>query len=576
MRLRTPLMVLLLCLAPHAGAQQVDWRPLSADLFEQASSRQRFVFLYLEAVWCHWCHVMQRETLANPEVATALGRRWIATRVDHDANPLLANRYRDYGWPALIFFAPDGTELVKRAGYLAPQAFLDLLAAIEADPTPEAAGALRGGAQQTQAQALSAAERALLEEKFRATDDPRRAGLRTPQKFLDRDTVEYALLHEPAIAVRTLDAAQRLLDPVWGGVYQYSTGSDWNRPHYEKLMRTQAGYLRIYARAHAQLGRATDLNVAQRIRDYMLDFLQAPNGAFHPSQDADLVRGSKADDYFALDDAQRRRRGMPRVDPALYADASGLAAEALATLYEVSGDEQALTAARQAAQWLISQRRLPDGRYRHGERDREGRYLGDTLHAARAFLQLYRVTAERHWLAQAQASADALARHFRAADAGLLTATGAIGPLQPLPVVEENIYAARLLNLLAHYGGRAADRELALHALRFLVQPALVRDAYTEPGILLADAELASDPAHFTIVGPRHDAQAAALHAVALRAPGSYKRVEWWDRAEGPLPHADIEYPRLARPAAYVCAAGRCSLPSFTPEAYAQAIARLR
>jgi uncharacterized protein len=574
MILRTVFAVLLLCLAARSGAQAPDWRPFSPALFEQAADEQRLVFLYLEAVWCHWCHVMQRETLADPRVAAALGRRWIATRVDHDANPLLANRYRDYGWPALIFFGPDGTELVKRAGYIPPQAFLDLLAAIEADPTPETAPP--AAAKIVRSQALDAEQRSLLERKFRSTDDPARGGLHTAQKFLDRDTVEYALLHEPAIALRTLDAARKLLDPVWGGVYQYSTGSSWEHPHYEKLMRTQAGYLRVYARAHAQLGREGDLRVAQRIRDYLLGFLRAPNGAFYPSQDADLVPGQKADGYFALNDAQRRQRGMPRIDPALYADASGLAAEALATLYEASGDEQALAAAREAAHWLITQRRLPDGSYRHGERDREGRYLGDTLHAARAFLQLYRVTAERHWLAQAQASADALARHFRAADAGLLTATGAIGPLQPLPVVEENIYAARLLNLLAHYGGRAADRELALHALRFLVQPARVRDAYTEPGILLADAELASDPAHFTIVGPRRDAQAAALYAVALRAPGSYKRVEWWGRAEGPLPHADIEYPRLARPAAYVCAAGRCSLPSFTPEAYAQAIARLR
>ncbi|MGF2075888.1 hypothetical protein, partial [Enterococcus casseliflavus] len=77
--------------------------------------------------------------------------------------------------------------------------------------------------------------------------DAARGGLRLAQKYLDRDSVEYALTRgaqgvdvERGRASQTLDAATALLDPVWGGVYQYSTGGDWRRPHFEKLATRQA------------------------------------------------------------------------------------------------------------------------------------------------------------------------------------------------------------------------------------------------------------------------------------------------------------------------------------------------
>jgi hypothetical protein len=66
-----------------------------------------------------------------------------------------------------------------------------------------------------------------------------------------------------------------------------------------------------------------------------------------------------------------------------------------------------------------------------------------------------------------------------------------------------------------------------------------------------------------TVVGPKGDAATRALHRAALRVPGVYRRIEWWDRAEGTLPNADVAYPELDRPAAFFCAQGRCSLPVF-------------
>lgn len=578
------LRALLLCLCVFSIARPafasesnaIQWQPWSPQVFEQAKAQHKFVFLYLEAVWCHWCHVMQQDTFADPAVQNALAKNYIAVRADHDADPLLASRYRDYGWPALIFFAPDGTELVKRAGYIPSQGFTSLLAAIVNDPNPEEAAppATIAGASR-----LPASTRQNLLKVHDDSYDHKLGGLKSAMKFLDRDSVEYSIMHaadlrEADKATQTLDAARALLDPVWGGVYQYSTGGDWNSPHTEKIMRSQAGYLRIYALAYARFGRKQDLLTAQAIRDYLKDFLRSPQGAFYVSQDADLIQGEKAHDYFALDDAQRRKRGMPRIDRHLYTDANGQAAEALAALYEASGDEEALAMARDAMNWVMTHRPLKGGGFRHDQADRGGPYLSDTLAMGRASLALYRATAERPWLNHAVQAARFIGKNFRGSGAGFLSARAAVGPVKPLPDVQENISAARFFNLLSHYQGDIKLKAQAEHAMKFLSAYADGL-AVEEAGILLADEELSNDPAHFTILGSKQDAVAQDLFSVARKTSGSYKRVEWWDKAEGPLPNPDVTYPRFPKSAGFICVAGRCSLPSFTPENYRRQIATL-
>src|ERR1700743_2218140 len=104
-------------------------------------------------------------------------------------------------------------------------------------------------------------------------------------------------------AKRSLTAQLQLLDPVWGGVYQYSTDSDWKHPHFEKLATVQGQYLRIYALASAAFGKSDDAQAVREIKRYIDAFLKSPDGAFYVSQDADLKPGEHSSDYFALDDA---------------------------------------------------------------------------------------------------------------------------------------------------------------------------------------------------------------------------------------------------------------------------------
>lgn len=559
--------------APAAESSLIDWHSDERSAFEQARSENKPVLLYLEAVWCHWCHVIDRETYGNDAVAALINAAFVPLRIDQDSRPDLANRYRNFGWPATIFLTPDGVDMVKRQGYIAPEPMRRLLQAIVDDPSPEAAAALNLPEVYQTSSSLDETVQATLEQRHLATFDPALGGLRSAQKLVDRDSVEWDLVlaidGDPAAesrARKTLDAALALIDPVWGGVYQYSTHGDWQHPHFEKLATGQGEYLRIYALAYAALDEPSYLNAARQIESYLMRFLINQDGVFAASQDSDLIQGRKASDYFALDDAGRRALGIPRIDEAIYSRENGAIIEGLATLAEVTRDQQTLATAERAARWIMAHRGRDDGGFLHGPDDPAGPYLGDDLRMGRALLALYRVTADQRWLHAASTVLDRIGVLYPAAQAGYLAASPEGALIRPVPQLDENLSLIRFANLTHHYTGKDNHREIAEIGMRFVATPEVALSRITEAGVLLANRELNRDPLHLTVVGPKADPQAQRLHHALLDQPGWYKRLEWWDRDEGPLPRDDIGYPTLDRSAAFVCTENRCSLPLWTPE----------
>ena len=564
------LCIILTLISTVCAAESIAWQPWSEAVFAQAKQEGRFVLLDLEALWCHWCHVMDEQTYHDDAVMKLIRERYIAVRVDQDARPDLSRRYEDYGWPATIVFAPDGKEIVKRSGYVPAQRFAALLAAIVKDPTPVKYRDSEPPKQFSNSPLLPDDVRRTLKKGFVDSHDFKLGGLRQQQKFMDRDSVEYALMlarngdqQARKMAAQTLAGSLNLIDPVWGGVYQYSTDGDWKHPHYEKIMFVQAEHMRLYSLAALALDDRRYLDAAKKIYDYTSGFLLAPDGAFYVSQDADLVRGRHSEDYFALSDAGRRGRGMPAIDTHLYARENGWIIQGLAAYFAAGGDAEVLRRAVTAARWALAERALAPGGFRHDETDAAGPYLEDTLAMGRGFLALYQVTGEREWLRHAENAEHFIHARFAGA-AGYDTAAATGGMLAPRPQTDENIMMARFANLLARYTGSNEYRAHADLAMRFLVTREVALKRRSEAGILIADAELASSPAHLTVVGAKSDPAAQALFAKAQGHPQGYKRVEWWDRAEGLMPNPDVQYPQLPRAAAYVCAQNRCSLPAFT------------
>lgn len=566
----------LLCKASAAEvpAQTIEWHQWSDKIFEQAKAEHRFVLLDLGAGWCHWCHVMDEITYADPKVIELLRSRYLAVKVDQDSRPDLANRYEDYGWPATIVFNVDGSEIVKRQGYIPSKPMASLLQAIIDDPSPGPSVQPEPVVVAAQDAALTVDQRKAMRTAIASAYDQERGGWGTIHKYLNWNQMEYCLVAGAAgdseaeeMAKHTLQSGLKLVDPAWGGVYQYSTDGDWDHPHFEKIMPFQAENMRVFALAAMFLREPKWIEPAQKIRGFLDHFLTSPEGAFYTSQDADLVEGEYAEKYFTLDDAGRRKLGVPRVDTHLYARENGLAITGLCSLYAASGDAAVLGEARKAMEWVQSHRSLAGGGFKHGESDIAGPYLADNLAMARALLEMYAVTAERAWLVSAADTASFMGAKFHV-DAGFATAaTGASASMKPKAQVDENIALARFCRLLFFYTGKDEFQQMAAHAMRYLASSTVSESqVFDTGGILLADWELGREPLHVTVVGDKKDPQAAALFRTALAGIPGYARVEWYDPSEGPLPHADVEYPAGTKARAFLCTSNSCSPPISTTE----------
>jgi uncharacterized protein len=581
-------LLLILVAGPARAETTLPWQKWSPALFETAAREDKYILLHMAAVWCHWCHVMEGTTYRDPAIQKAILDKFIPVRVDQDSDPELSYRYENWGWPATIMLDKDGNEIFKRRGYIPPELFAKLLAAVIEDPS--ALPSLTMGATvDPDAVGLSDARRARTESLMLQSYDKQHGGFGETQRLVHGDTLEWALdrsrpLQRNAdtdiwrdVAGRTLTGARRLIDPVWGGMFQYSDKVDWSGPHFEKLLNVQRDAMRAYVLAW-QIGRDdADLRAAKDIGRWLMDFMRDDSGAFHTSQDADVSHGEHGDVFYAKSDAERRAGPQPPIDRNAYARENGWAIASLAALYDVTGDQALLEAATKAFDWAQANRRAPNGGFGHARATNDDTHLGDTLAMAEAALALYRSTAERRYLALAAEWAEVIARDHRDPAGGFMVRRpepGAKGVLaKPVRQVDENVATTRLFNLLARNTGRTDFRAAAEHGMRYLI--ALAEDDLVVPGALLADRELSREPAHVTIVGAKDDPAAQALYATARQYPTRYLRIEWLDRREGPLPAADVEYPELAEAAAFACANGACSVPVFFPDQVGRIVAKV-
>jgi len=425
--------------------QSFVWHKYEKASFELAAREKKLVLLEGAAAWCHWCHVMDETTYKDAEVGKLLSDRFVAIRVDIDENPEIAERYGDWGWPATILLSADGKELGKFRGYLPKDELVPALTA-----------AISGGADDAPARqspasnhVASAAELpwaiAFAVHTIDEYYDDELGGWGKRQKAPMGENLELearrALRGDDVAKKHVLQtaAAQRnLLDPVWGGVYQYSEGGTWTSPHFEKLMTYQAENLAAYAMGYRATKDAALLIDAEAVASYMTTFLSGQTGGFYVSQDADV--GAHDDASFFVDghvyyeksDAERRKLGMPRIDENVYAFENGLAIASLVAFHEASGKAEPLAKARRAADLLLRTHVKPDGRVRHAEDERAGAvfHLADAASFGLALANLARVTGDSSYREAALRIAHAMERDFSAGDGPLYAATadpGAVG-----------------------------------------------------------------------------------------------------------------------------------------------------
>lgn len=566
--------------AAHGRTEWAAWEPES---FARAQADDRIILINVVASWCHWCHVMDEETYADPEIAALLAEHFVTIRVDSDARPDVAERYREWGWPATAFLTPDAQQVLALRGYKHRDVFEALLRELIADRD---AGTLAKRTQPPEEPRPVDGElgpvRAVATAQLDGFFDEAMGGWGKTQKYPFPAPLEHALVrarvHAEAQwlerAKLTLRGEESIIDPVWGGVYQYSLRGDWVHPHYEKITAIQAGAIENYAMMARVTGDARWLDPSRKVARYMLDMMRAPEGGFYTSQDADLRREGHepvlGEQYYAMQDAERRALGLPIVDRNVYADLNGVMIRALVELYAATGDAEILDAAAGTAEQLLRTHRTEAGAFVHGAGDdREGLlYLRDQAAMGLGLVALYRATGQARWLeAATELGAFMRARLEDPEHGGFYAHTedpAAVGvfAVRRKPV-EENGMAARFLVALHRHldgDGRIATpyREAAERALAAVGDAKNLEGEGRIVGQLLLGLESVLEPiVDVTVVGREGDPKAAALHLAALRYPEPRAVLEQSRPGE--------RYPDIGKAAVYLCTESACSTPITDP-----------
>jgi uncharacterized protein YyaL (SSP411 family) len=320
-----------------AASQPVHWQPWGERAFEAARRLRRPLLLDIGAAWCHWCHVMDRESYDNPRIAEAINRGFVPVKVDRDASPGLDRRYQTAalaafgvsGWPLTVFLTPDG-EPIFAGTYFPPEdqdgrPGLTTVLAVVAESYRDDPEAVTGRARAIALrlaglEALAAVPgqpspplRDSLVAAMRAEFDaatggfPAESGTQFPRpsalSFLLRLAVERgdgALL---SMVTTTLDRMARgaIHDHVAGGFHRYAVDRGWRVPHFEKLMAPNAELLSVYLAAYQATGNPLYRDIAEGIVGFA-EALRDPGGGFWASQDADGADGVEGSAYTWTED----------------------------------------------------------------------------------------------------------------------------------------------------------------------------------------------------------------------------------------------------------------------------------
>ena len=323
-----------------AADQPIQWHPWGDEPFRLAAEQGKPVLLDIGAVWCHWCHVMDRESYEDQEVAAIINDRFIAVKVDRDERPEVDRRYQSAvgaitgqgGWPLTAFLTERGqvfyggtyfpkNDMHGRPGYKSLLTRVSELyrdnkeSALEnARKIKEHLGKLTVPAEEGHELRASALDAAL--ESIGQGFDLVHGGFGRAPKFPHTSAIELALsryyeTREDWLSVminKTLEkmALGGVYDQLGGGFHRYSVDDRWIVPHFEKMSYDNSELLRNYVHGYQATGSTLFREVAEGIVRWVAEVASDPErGGFYASQDADIDMDDDGD-YFTwtLDEVQ--------------------------------------------------------------------------------------------------------------------------------------------------------------------------------------------------------------------------------------------------------------------------------
>jgi uncharacterized protein YyaL (SSP411 family) len=312
--------------------QPVEWHEWGAEAFTRAAGEDKPILLDIGAVWCHWCHVMDRESYEDPQLAAVINQNFIAVKVDRDERPDVDTRYQaavaaisgQNGWPLTAVLTPDGkpffggTYFPRDDRYGRPGFERVLRSMVDAwktrrDEVLESAGSVVEAIEYNENFAGRAGSLSLdIVEKMVSSAlekfDRHHGGFGAQPKFAHPSAIDLLLdvagrtgnesAREAATVTLEKMARGGVYDQLGGGFHRYSVDEAWVVPHFEKMLYDNAELLKNYVHAFQSYVDPETARVARDIIRWMDSSLtDRQRGGFYASQDADIDLEDDGD-YF--------------------------------------------------------------------------------------------------------------------------------------------------------------------------------------------------------------------------------------------------------------------------------------
>ncbi|MFZ5352810.1 MAG: thioredoxin domain-containing protein [Bacillota bacterium] len=297
----------------------VDWYPWGGEAFSRAVAEDKPIFLSIGYSTCHWCHVMERESFEDEEVARILNKSFIAIKVDREERPDVDHIYMSVcqaltghgGWPLTIIMTPDkkpffaGTYFPKdaRMGY---PGIMDILGKVEDAWKNERDTLLESSEQiikhindegESSEGELSMKDAERCYQSFLNSFDERYGGFGSAPKFPSPHNLLFLLRYWKAkgnndalkMVVKTLDCMYKggIYDHIGFGFSRYSTDRKWLVPHFEKMLYDNALLAMAYMETYQAAGSKKYADAAEQIFEYIIRDMTSPDGGFYSAEDAD-------------------------------------------------------------------------------------------------------------------------------------------------------------------------------------------------------------------------------------------------------------------------------------------------
>ena len=340
-------------LRQHA-TNPVDWYPWGKEAFEKARNENKPILLSVGYSTCHWCHVMERESFSNKEIANVLNKSFVAIKVDRERRPEIDETYmlateilnQSGGWPNNVFLTPE-LKPFAAATYLSRKDFKALMQEIttlwSGNPGPvmrqaEQVGNVIALYMQSQTEAKKVTPQLLKSLVKQATVhfDEFNGGMGVAPKFPQESLLLFLLeqaernLNARAreVALTTLDNIIRggIRDHIGGGFHRYAVDPAWRVPHFEKMLYNQALVGQALLQAYSITGAKRYETALRETLDYTIRDMQLPSGGFATASDAEskTAAGEKVEGAFFVWQPSELAQILPKSDADFIAQALGI------------------------------------------------------------------------------------------------------------------------------------------------------------------------------------------------------------------------------------------------------------